>query len=382
MRHTPSQSNIPPAILSTNFLQSISPSQAASPSVAQYSAGLAHDARNMLAAMDIYCELLAAPGVLKPDDRHLLEELRLLRDSSGKLLDRLLVEALKCLAATDQAQTSSRPRARGSNATAGNYATAPDEAGHLSPPLLASLLPPALIYDPGDTVGTLPLNDSLTSFTRAAEFETPSLPRKLAIPDGGKHVMDLATELSSTLPMLSALAGPHVHVALDVTRCPVGELFIPPVDLTRVLINLVRNAAEAMSIGGRILIAAGSASMPCENPGKASGEKAGNTMDVAIDATLTTMPAIMISIEDNGPGIPLSLLDRIFDLQVSTATQEESTRPRMPFRPRGLGLRIVREFVEASGGSVRALRLPSRGSRFEIVLPIVTVKVTQVERSI
>ena len=380
MRHTPSQSNLPPAVLSKNFLQSISPSQAASPSVAQYSAGLAHDARNMLAAMDIYCELLASPGVLKPDDKHLLDELRLLRDSSGKLLDRLLVEALKCLAATDQAQNAGRSRARGSSTAPGNYARATTLEG-IEPiavsPSVALL--PALVFDPGDVPGVPPVNDSLSAFNQAAvnqvdEFAVICSARSLPVQEGGKHVTDLATELRATLPMLSALAGPHVHVSLDVAGCPSGELFIPPVDLTRVLINLVRNAAEAMSIGGRILIAAGGASMKCSAPENLTTSMAGETIDTA--------PAVMISIEDNGPGIPLSLLDRIFDLQVSTATQEESSRPRMPFRPRGLGLRIVREFVEASGGSVRALRLPSRGSRFEIVLPLVTVKVTQVERMI
>jgi signal transduction histidine kinase len=152
--------------------------------------------------------------------------------------------------------------------------------------------------------------------------------------------------------MLAALAGPRVHVSLELAGCPQGELFIPPIDLTRVLINLVRNAAEAMSIGGRVVIAA--------------------TATVYKAST-----AVLISIEDNGPGIPLSLLDRIFDLQVANRSTEESSRPRMQFRPRGLGLRIVREFIEASGGTVRALRLPDRGSRFEVMLPMVTLMVTK-----
>jgi signal transduction histidine kinase len=178
--------------------------------------------------------------------------------------------------------------------------------------------------------------------------------------------------LQSNLPMLSALAGPRVHVSLELGSCPEGELFMPAVDLTRVLINLVRNAAEAMSIGGRILIAATSVSMPETDP--ATSRLPGEPPAAAA--------AVLISIEDNGPGIPLSLLDRIFDLQASSATAEESLRPRMQFRPRGLGLRIVRDFVEAGGGSVRALRLPDRGSRFEIVLPMVTVRVTQVRMEI
>jgi hypothetical protein len=391
VRQTPTQTVLPPSLLSKNFLQSISPSQSASPSVAQYSAGLAHDARNMLAAMDIYCELLGSPGVLKPEDKHLLDELRLLRDSSGKLLDRLLIEALKCLAATDQVQN--RPR---SHAAVSGTSSAPPSASHAAAsPLDTSQhgtsqhgtpqhgtvdtpgrsLPAALIYDPADGYGAYDGTEAYPTITARAPRTVngdsqPSV--SVTTRTGGKRVSNLMAALQSNLPMLSALAGPRVHVSLELGSCPEGELFMPAVDLTRVLINLVRNAAEAMSIGGRILIAATSVSMPETDP--ATSRLPGEPPAAAA--------AVLISIEDNGPGIPLSLLDRIFDLQASSATAEESLRPRMQFRPRGLGLRIVRDFVEAGGGSVRALRLPDRGSRFEIVLPMVTVRVTQVRMEI
>ena len=387
VRQTPTQTVLPPSILSQNFLQSISPSQSASPSVAQYSAGLAHDARNMLAAMDIYCELLASPGVLKPEDKHLLDELRLLRDSSGKLLDRLLIEALKCLAAPDQAQRRSRGQ---SGDTLSPATSAAPDAVHQEmattprPSTPANAIPSALLYDPADAYG--PYNDTEgypTLIARApGSIVVSGAPSSASVAPrtAGKRVTNLMAELQSNLPMLSALAGPRVHVSLELGTCPEGELFMPAVDLTRVLINLVRNAAEAMSIGGRILIAATTAAKPGAEPAMSTlpGE-AGKTIEASETAgAIETPSAVLISIEDNGPGIPLSLLDRIFDLQASSATAEESMRPRMQFRPRGLGLRIVRDFVEGGGGSVRALRLPDRGSRFEIVLPMVTVKVTQV----
>jgi signal transduction histidine kinase len=138
--------------------------------------------------------------------------------------------------------------------------------------------------------------------------------------------------------MLCALAGPKVQVDLLTTEAPDGALRIASVDFTRVLINLVRNAAEAMGAGGRIQIAAAPA-------------PAGS---------------------DNGPGIPLSLLEQIFEHNTVNSGTGEHSRRRMSFRPRGLGLRIVRELVESGGGIIRAARLPERGSRFEIVLPMVT----------
>jgi signal transduction histidine kinase len=149
--------------------------------------------------------------------------------------------------------------------------------------------------------------------------------------------------------MLSALAGPRVQVLVESENAPEGELLIGSSDFTRVLINLVRNAAEAMGTGGRIVICAKRAGLEC---GQAE--------------------SAMVSVEDNGPGIPLNLLDRIFELSSETSASSEHARRRMSFRPRGLGLRIVRELVEGGGGVIRAARLPERGSRFEIVLPMVT----------
>ena len=310
MRHIPATITLPSSLLENSFLNSVNPAQSAPPSIAQYSAGLAHDARNMLAAMDIYCELLSAPGVLQPEHQHFLSELRLLRDSSGQLLDRLLIEALRTLSigGASEPEANLRPltvahRGRNSDSASG----------------------------PGN---------------RANIYRETNTTLATAHAGSAKPVINLVAELQGMLPMLAALAGPRVVVTLELDACPACGLYMPAVDFTRTLINLVRNATEAMSAGGRIRIAG----TPISREG---------------------VPCILLSIEDNGPGIPLSLLERIFETQVR-ATPNESLRPRMSFRPRGLGLRIVREFVEAGHGTVKALRLPERGSRFEIVLPVVT----------
>ena len=53
-------------------------------------AGLAHDAGNLLGALQLYCDLLALPGVLRDEHRHYADELRQLSGRSGALIDRLL----------------------------------------------------------------------------------------------------------------------------------------------------------------------------------------------------------------------------------------------------------------------------------------------------
>jgi hypothetical protein len=51
--------------------------------------GLLHDARNLMGAIRLYCDLLSMPGVLKPEHRRYPEELRLLGTRSGALIEHL-----------------------------------------------------------------------------------------------------------------------------------------------------------------------------------------------------------------------------------------------------------------------------------------------------
>ncbi|MBW4038895.1 MAG: HAMP domain-containing histidine kinase [Acidobacteria bacterium] len=54
------------------------------------SAGLAHDAGNLLQALGLYCELLGLPGVLRPEHAHYAAELTLISNRSAELIRRLL----------------------------------------------------------------------------------------------------------------------------------------------------------------------------------------------------------------------------------------------------------------------------------------------------
>lgn len=53
-------------------------------------AGLAHDAGNLLGALNLYSELLAMPGVLHEEHREFAAELRLLSDRSWAMIGRLV----------------------------------------------------------------------------------------------------------------------------------------------------------------------------------------------------------------------------------------------------------------------------------------------------
>src|SRR6266571_2555359 len=53
-------------------------------------AEVAHDARNMVTALDLYCDLLLEPGVLAAQFSHYGYELKLVANASRRLVDKLV----------------------------------------------------------------------------------------------------------------------------------------------------------------------------------------------------------------------------------------------------------------------------------------------------
>jgi two-component system, sensor histidine kinase len=75
----------------------------------------------------------------------------------------------------------------------------------------------------------------------------------------------------------------------------------------------------------------------------------------------------VITITDNGVGIPAELLPQIFDLFVQSNRSLDRSQGGL-----GIGLSVVRRLIEMHGGSVSAASGgPGRGARFEIILPVI-----------
>ena len=114
-------------------------------------------------------------------------------------------------------------------------------------------------------------------------------------------IENLAAELLANRNLLAALAGPAIALTVD-AEGGARPVRLTGEDLTRVLVNLVKNAAEAMPAGGRIQIGCGS-----------------------VRAEAGTAETLALTIEDNGPGIaerPGS------DLRVRLTTAGEGRKPR------------------------------------------------------
>ena len=104
--------------------------------------------------------------------------------------------------------------------------------------------------------------------------------------------------------------------------------------LFRVLLNLLRNAREALD----------------------AGDSADPTIRVEARRKSDT---VIILIIDNGPGIPEHARERLFLPFGATARAGGS----------GLGLAIARELMHAHGGEVELVRTGPEGTRFRIVVP-------------
>ncbi|EHQ51167.1 two-component sensor CbrA [Ectothiorhodospira sp. PHS-1] len=103
--------------------------------------------------------------------------------------------------------------------------------------------------------------------------------------------------------------------------------------LLQVFVNLINNALQAGRPGDRIVI---------------RGEY--------------VLGSVEIQVEDEGSGIPESVLDRIFEPFFTTKPPGEGT---------GLGLSVVYSIIQDHGGMVYADNLPEGGTRFHIRLPAV-----------
>ncbi len=110
--------------------------------------------------------------------------------------------------------------------------------------------------------------------------------------------------------------------------------------IVQVLVNLIRNAVDAIRSAGK-----------------------GTTIRIdAAHETRVDSSWLTITISDDGPGIDPDLLPRLFEPFVSS---------RLDARGTGLGLAVAEGIVREHGGMIAARNLPARsGAEFQILLPL------------
>ena len=143
-------------------------------------------------------------------------------------------------------------------------------------------------------------------------------------------VVPVASLVEAILPIVKAEADHHrVQLEIDVPR-ELPDIRVDSAMMQQALLNLAINACQAMPDGGRLRLAAATASQQ----------------------------RIEITCEDTGHGIPPEHLDQIFNLYFTT--KEGGS---------GIGLSMVYRIVQLHDGEVEVQSTPGHGTRFRLVFP-------------
>ena len=148
--------------------------------------------------------------------------------------------------------------------------------------------------------------------------------------DTVQREVNLARSVDETLGLLQHRLR-HVKVVKDVE--PKARILGFPGQVDQVLMNLLTNAAQAIGDKG------GTISVSARNQ----------------DAR------VLLTVTDDGPGIPPDVLPRIFDPFFTTKDVGEGS---------GLGLSIVHGIIERHGGHIDVESQPGQGTKFSISFPL------------
>jgi CheY-like chemotaxis protein len=126
----------------------------------------------------------------------------------------------------------------------------------------------------------------------------------------------------------------NIWVAVEGTTS--RRILVDPADLQQALLNLLLNARDAMPSGGNVV-------MQLEDANAADGSH-----------------QVIIHVRDSGTGIDPAVLPRIFDPFFTTKERGQGT---------GLGLPMVKAFMEEAGGTIDLSSSPGKGTTISLRFP-------------
>ena len=145
------------------------------------------------------------------------------------------------------------------------------------------------------------------------------------------HEVDLNVGIESTLNIIKLRASRN-KVLIETDLGPLPRVQCHPAKINQVVLNLVANAIDACTEGGKVLV-----------------------------RTRHAGPNIEIQIIDNGSGIEPAIRARIFDPFFTTKPPGTGT---------GLGLSISHGIMADHGGHIDVESKLGEGSRFTVALPV------------
>jgi signal transduction histidine kinase len=297
--------------------------------------GLLHDARNLMGAVGLYCDLLLVPGVLKPQHRRYAEELRLLGAQSGALMERLSLNSLP-------------------EAGPGAWRPPPIAPLGLEPPSPVSL--------------------------RAIVERSSGLLSRVA---GGRPI-EVSYGAAASMPVLVAEESVERILANLVRNSAVALDGCAPVDSMDGGVPGDRGSGAVLEMGpekrrrraGDADDAAGNAAagdpawQSLADRSSRPGDETSGAIRIGVGLLVNRVgesrpwpfQRVRLVVEDSGCGMAAGQLEQVM---AGIATPLRSKR--------GIGLRVVKELVAASNGELRVMSTPGVGTRIQIEWTIAAI---------
>lgn len=161
--------------------------------------------------------------------------------------------------------------------------------------------------------------------------------------------VDLNRELQSVTKMLRRTIPKMIEIQLNLAE-GLFTIRADPAQLQQVVMNLAVNARDAMPEGGTLLIETGNWELDEEFCATHLGMSPGKYA--------------LLTISDNGCGIEMPAVERVFEPFYTTKAQGKGT---------GLGLSIVYGIVKSHNGHISCYSEPGRGTVFRVYVPAVAI---------
>jgi CheY-like chemotaxis protein len=156
--------------------------------------------------------------------------------------------------------------------------------------------------------------------------------------------LDLNTLITDLERMLRPIIGEHVELAASLEE-GLGRVRADRAQMTRVVMNLVLNARDAMPQGGRVTIRSANVEL---DPAEASARE------------LAPGPYVSLAFSDTGSGMDAETMSHLFEPFFTTKASGKGT---------GLGLSTVYSILKECRGGVSVASAPGWGTTFTIYLP-------------
>ncbi len=169
-----------------------------------------------------------------------------------------------------------------------------------------------------------------------------ALSRRQALPP---TVFDLNEVVAEMHAMLVRILGDHIDVTTELDDS-IGPIRSEHAQVEQVILNLVLNARDAMTEGGRLALSTRELTLDPEQAEQRDGARPGRY--------------VVLGVTDTGGGMTPEAMDHLFEPFFTTKSREDGA---------GLGLATVYGIAKQSGGYVVVQSRPGVGTKLEVCFP-------------